>query len=80
MRWNYTKSAVLWTLGGFVILLCVDLISGQDPVETHGSVIRSFTLLMMFLPFGALCDLVSWIRERRRQRAYRAVYEGRDLK
>lgn len=73
MTWNYVKSALLWGLGLFAILLVLDLITWSNPLETHGSIIRAITLYVLFLPIAFICDVVSWIKARRRESAYRRV-------
>lgn len=78
MRWNYVKSALLWGLGLFAIFLVLDWINGESPIETHGAVIKIVTLYVMFIPLAAIFDVIGWLKEKRRQRAYRAVFGDLD--
>lgn len=78
MQWNYVKTALLWGLGLFAIFLVLDWINGESPIETHGAVIKIVTYYLMLLPLAALFDVIGWLRGKRRERAYRAVFGDHD--
>lgn len=65
MRFNYTKSFMLFAACGAAALLIYELIAGLDPGRSGGSLGRLIVMPLIALPFTLLADFVAAYRERR---------------